>query len=453
MNNANCGASKASIDDFRERVAQSLGTSSAVLLNLIDVLAIGPRPASAVEVALSPVWGYGWCSLYQALRRAGQDLGLTIEDPDWLQRLRSARLAWLREQGPIAVGAALGAFRVRILDATNYPRPKTRTVEVGYVHGAEGMKPGHGLSLLSQRVGEGSWTLPLQIAWIPPECGPVSFGVAQLECFVTEQGWQDDEVLAVDAQYTVEPFLRPVHDLGVPVLGRVRSNRSFYLPPPPYRGVGRPRVRGRKLKLNDQRTLPHPETESAWELPTGGRCEVSRWSDLRLRQWPEQPLQLYRVIEYRADGRARYRRPLWLIFVPLQGPMPTPRQAEAIYDERFQIEHSIRFLKQQLGLTAGQFNGPEAEGRLQVWVELVGTAFWFLWALRALAGEQPAARPKWWRSSKLTPGAVRRLGAGLLLSLGWSRPRPKLHGKSPGRARGVKLEPRRRYRLYRARIR
>jgi hypothetical protein len=131
MNNAHCGASQASIEDFRERVAHSLGASSAVLLNLIDVLAIGPRPGTPVEVTLSHLWGYAWCSLYQALRRAGQELAPTIEDPDWLRQLRSARLAWLQEQGAIAVGAGLGAWRVRILDATNYHRPQTRTVEIG----------------------------------------------------------------------------------------------------------------------------------------------------------------------------------------------------------------------------------------------------------------------------------------------------------------------------------
>ena len=52
---------------------------------------------------------------------------------------------------------------------------------------------------------------------------------------------------------------------------------------------------------------------------------------------------------------------------------PTPREAEAIYDERFSIEHLIRFGKQELGLVSGQFNGPVAEGREQVWVELVAT--------------------------------------------------------------------------------
>ena len=74
MRKTNHCASQASIEDFRERVAQSLGLSRDVLLNLMDALAVGRRPASSVEVVLSQVWGYEWSSLYSALRRAGADL-------------------------------------------------------------------------------------------------------------------------------------------------------------------------------------------------------------------------------------------------------------------------------------------------------------------------------------------------------------------------------------------
>jgi hypothetical protein len=63
--------------------AQSLGPSSTVLLNLVDVLAIGPRPSSPVEMTLSELWGYECRSLCSALRRAGSELASTIEDQAW----------------------------------------------------------------------------------------------------------------------------------------------------------------------------------------------------------------------------------------------------------------------------------------------------------------------------------------------------------------------------------
>ena len=71
-------ASKASIEDFRDHVAQGLWPASGALINLIDVLAIGPRPASPVERTLSPLLGYWWSSLYTAENRASQELAETI---------------------------------------------------------------------------------------------------------------------------------------------------------------------------------------------------------------------------------------------------------------------------------------------------------------------------------------------------------------------------------------
>jgi hypothetical protein len=56
-------ASKASIGDFRNHLTQGLGPAREVLFNLIDVLAIGPRPASPVKLTLIPLWGYHWSNL------------------------------------------------------------------------------------------------------------------------------------------------------------------------------------------------------------------------------------------------------------------------------------------------------------------------------------------------------------------------------------------------------
>jgi hypothetical protein len=449
MKNKSRSASLQSVQELRDAVAQSFKVESSVLLNLIDALVVGPRPESAVEIALSPAFGYDFSNVYAACYRSALELADDLSQDDWLQDTRAARLAWLKAQNFPSPNPATGKWNIRILDATDYPRPKTTTVELGYVHSAEGMKLGHGLSMLSQRVGEGSWTLPLEIGWIPPKTHPITYGIVQIEQVVEKQGWESNQALVVDAQYTVEPFLKPIHKLGISILGRVANNRVFYLPPPKYKGFGRPPVRGRKIKLSDGRTLPKIDQQEVIELEGGGRIEISRWNDVRMRQWPDQPLALYRVIEYRADGSRRYQRPLWLIFVPAtpETELPTPRQAQAMYEERFGIEHSIRFQKRELGLTAGQFSSTEAEGRVQVWVEMVATAFWFLWALCGYAKEEnkpehKALIPKWWKSRKMTPGAVRKMAAGLLLSLGWKKPEPKPRGKSRGRAAGVKMEPR-----------
>lgn len=103
-------------------------------------------------------------------------------------------------------------------------------------------------------------------------------------------------------------------------MGTRLESARLLLAAPPYAGRGRSAVRGRKLKLTDARTLAPPSAEERVELPDQRRVVVSRWDEVRMRQWPEQPLVLYRVIEYRADGTRRFQRPLWLIYVdPVQG--------------------------------------------------------------------------------------------------------------------------------------
>ena len=311
--------------------------------------------------------------------------------------------------------------------------PRPGRCPLSYVHGIHGMRPGHALSVLSEQVGPGSWYLPLEIGLIPVGQAPTQFGATQVGAYVQRWGWQPDEILAVDAAYTNAPTLRPLVAAGVNTLGRVSSKRVFYLPPPPYAGFGRPRVRGRKLKLSDQRTLPSPDHCQRVETGPGGWYEISQWTDVRMWQWPPQPLALYRVWEYKADGTRRYKRPLWVIYV---GPAPAPQPAEAqrIYELRFGIEHSLRFMKREVSLTGAQCNGAQAVDRIALWVELLARVPWWLFALRPFAQTPGVAWPKSWRSRRLTPGAVRRVAVGLFVKLGIHPPQPQERGKSPGRA-------------------
>lgn len=435
------------IRDLRNRMEDSFTASGQVLMNALDALSIGPRINSPFELVMSPVWGYHWSSLYAGIARATQ-AGHSVD------RLRRERLDWLRhwsEQLEQDLSTVSG-WRLRVLDATNYDRPQTETVRLGYVHGCEGMRVGHALSILSARVEEGSWHLPLETAVIPVEESPTQFGARQVVAYVEAQGWQPDELLAVDAQYTNAPTLKPLHERGVNVLGRVSSKRNFYLPPSPYAGRGRPRVRGKKMKLCDGRTIPESD-QTQWVAGADGRSyEVSQWTDVRMQKWPEQALCLYRVIEYGVDGTRRYQRPLWLLYVGSNA-APHVTAVHRLYGERFGIEHSLRFQKGEIGLVAGQFNGPEATERVQLWVEMVATVLWLLFAARRLVHCQGVAWPAWWKSRKLTPGTMRRLAGGVLLKLRITAPQPQVRGKSAGRAKGQKFEPRRKYRIYRKRKR
>jgi hypothetical protein len=217
------------------------------------------------------------------------------------------------------------------------------------------MKPGHTLSILSEPVAEGSWTLPLEIALVEVGLSATEYGAQQVANLIKRHGWNPDDVLTVDAGYTNAPTLKLIKNAGANVLGRVSGKRVFYLPPPPYSGFGRPKVRGRKIKLSDARTLPPADAFERVTQPDGSYYEISRWNDMRMRKWPPQGLVLYRVIEYKVTGEQRYKRPLWLIYVAAneEMPIPTPTQGQAIYDCRFSIRSGCNYY-------AGRQRVPEA---------------------------------------------------------------------------------------------
>ena len=445
-------AAPASILDLRLRIWMALQYRDDALLNLIDALTVGPRIASPSEATTSPLWGFAPSTLYSAMRGGA-------EDAQALERLRRARLAWLDAQGESVIekDARLGHWEVSILDATNYPRPKAPTLVRGFVHGADGMRPGHALSLLSRRVGDGSWVLPIEVRLIPVGHAPAAFGARQLVAHIRGHGWSPEQVLAIDAGYTNVPTMRPMVEAGANLMGRISARRVLYLPPPPYSGRGRPAKRGRKLKLSDARTLPDPDQTERVEEGEHGHVEISQWQDVRFREWPEHPVALYRVIECRADGSRRFQRPLWLIFIGT-AQAPTPCQGRSLYDHRFGIEHSLRFLKQEMGLVAGQFNGGDPKGeealaRVQLWVELVATSMWQLFAIRQSAGSGQLAWPAYWRGRRLTPGAVRKVALAIFVRLGIEASTPLTRGKSPGRVKGTRFAPRKRHRIFRKRKR
>jgi len=105
-------ASAQSVLDFRAAVSRSFSTQGSVLLNVIDALAVGPRPASPVEVTESALFAYHHHSLYQGLRRGASALGEKITSDDWLLKLRSERLSWLRAHPPPPGEDELGAAKL-----------------------------------------------------------------------------------------------------------------------------------------------------------------------------------------------------------------------------------------------------------------------------------------------------------------------------------------------------
>jgi hypothetical protein len=78
MMNTQQHTSGESFHDLRQRVLQGLPCRSEVLVNMIDALNVGPRPATPSELVLSPLWGYASSTLSSGLREGAEPTTVTV---------------------------------------------------------------------------------------------------------------------------------------------------------------------------------------------------------------------------------------------------------------------------------------------------------------------------------------------------------------------------------------
>jgi len=149
---------------------------------------------------------------------------------------------------------------------------------------------------------------------------------------------------------------------------------------------------------------------------------------------------LVRVRVTRLPTRTRPPKVLWLWW---HGPgRPDLDLLWRAYIRRFDLEHTLRFVKQTLGWTTPRVRHPEQADR---WTWLVVVAYTQLRLARARAADQrlPWERPR--PPGRLSPLRVRRGFPKLLLSLGTPVNAPKPCGRSPGRPKGSRSGPAPRY--------
>jgi hypothetical protein len=140
---------------------------------------------------------------------------------------------------------------------------------------------------------------------------------------------------------------------------------------------------------------------------------------------------LVRVEVARLPGRSYQPKVLWLWWA---GPgAPDLDVLWRAYARRFDLEHTLRFLKQTLGWTMPRVRHPEQADR---WTWLIVAAYTQLRLARPLVADRrlPWERPL--PPTKLTPSRVRRTVSAVLLATGTPATAPKPCGRSPGRPIG-----------------
>ena len=303
-----------------------------------------------------------------------------------------------------------------------------------------------------------SWTAPVDVVRVSPSMDATSTTVDQVRSLV--------EVLPTDASVPLFVFdagYDPIaigHDLAnvrVEVLCRIRDDRVLYANPPlrpnrPFKSGGRPPRHGRRFKCSEPETWPEPDASLVASDPRYGSITVMAWHGVHPRlsgrgHWqgydapPIVRGSVIRVeVEHLPKPTTRAKKTLWLWWSG--DGEPDLDLCWRSYLRRFDIEHTFRFLKGTLGWTTPALCTPDQADR---WTWLVVAAYTQLRLGRSLVSDLrlPWERPR--DPAQLTPARVRRGFRRLRATIGTPASPPKSSTPGPGRPKGTRRPPRKRY--------
>jgi hypothetical protein len=299
-------------------------------------------------------------------------------------------------------------------------------------------------------------TAPLDITRLTAGDNPNTIAVGQIRALLTRLARRGVQPLfAFDGGY--DPVQLTVGVAGTPaqIMVRIKGDRKFFTRPPARRRdgkPGRPPRHGDRLCCADESTWPTPDATLTATDEVYGHVEVAAWHRLHPHQRTYRDPggamtivegTLVRVRVERPPGR-REREPktLWLWWA---GPTDSdlhPDRVWRAYLRRFDLEHTIRFAKQQLGWTTPKLRTPEQADR---WTWITLAALTQLRLARPLVADHrlPWQAPQ--PTHKMTPSRVRAGFAHLLPRIGTPASWPKPFRPGPGRPRGRTSTPAKRY--------
>jgi hypothetical protein len=391
-------AALAVLAGFRADVYWSFTRRADALFELCDAVLCAPgRVSDLARLSLPPEFRRGHGALYDALNcgHAG------------FARLRRA-LAGL----PLP---AWGDGRIRLaVDVSPWLRPDAQASPErlfcrvkGRGKNAAQSVPGWPYSLVAALgPGRSSWTLPLDAVRLGPGDDECLVTAAQLRDVVTRLiaagQWEPGDpeiVIAADAGYNATRLAFLLAGLPVVLAVRVRADRVFWAPAPPRApgSPGQPARHGPPVRCADPATQARPPLAAAGRDGRHGALAVAAWPRLHQKvhrntggfeDWPRgRPFPviegtLIRLTAARPPGGRAAAKPMWLWASAPDAGQDLIAVLWQAYLRRFDIEHTFRFLKQQLGWTRPLLRSPAAADR---WTWLLLTALAQLWLARRLA--------------------------------------------------------------------
>lgn len=437
---------------FRAGFYGCLARRADALFELADALACaGDRAGSLPGLSLEPEFRRGHGSVYAALARG---------------RVEETRLRALLLETALAGRAGRVWFAG---DVSNWARPEAECspqrlmVHDKSARTAAGhpVTPGWPFAVMTAlEWGPASWTAPVDLARIGPGDTLTSVTLAAIERVRAGHaalGREEAAGFVFDSEYDLMA-LSHRHGDAVHIVGRLRSNQNFHAEPEPAPPgtKGRPRRHGDKISLGKAGTLTAPDRRATLDSPRYGRVTVSGWDGRHRRlvrdgYWSghDGPLPIVAGTVVRVEiehlpGGGKPAKPMWLWHAgPAELDLATVFSA---YQRRFDIEHTFRFLKQDLGWTMPAPMLPDTALR---WGWTVLAAYTQLGLARGCAQDLRLPWEKPQPPQRMSPRRVRRDFRRVRALTGTPANPPKTTSPGPGRPTGSTRPPRTRHPTHR----
>ncbi len=433
--------------EFREGLHRYCWRWGDALFELADAALCAPSPVASVPaLSLEPVFRRSHGSLYKALDRGRIDE----------EQLRGLLVEHRPTTWPL----------VFAVDASTWDRCDAEcSPERGYYYSASKHSAGQPIVagwsyqwICQLNWAYDSWTAPLDVMRIAPLLDATTATVEQIRRLVGLLAGNGEVALFVfDAGYDPIAIGHDLAEVRCEVLTRIRDDRVFYGDPParpnrPAESGGRPPRHGRRFKCADRATWGKPDDCLVASDPRYGTVKVQAWHGLhpkltRRAHWVDfdvPPIVKGSVIrievEHLPKPSSRSKKTLWLFW---SGPgEPDLDRCWRAYLRRFDIEHTFRFMKGMLGWTTPSLCRPEQADR---WSWLIAAAYTQLRLARDLVEDLRLPWERHRNPQQLTPVRVRRGFRRLGATIGTPASPPKSTTPGPGRPKGTRKPPRKRY--------
>jgi hypothetical protein len=378
---------------FRESLYSLFPKRKDAIMNLLDALTShGHECRSVTQLSQSPFFERQYSSITDAIAD-----GLVDAPWDAIRKLSydvatAGKLQPTINRFIVDCTGNRRAFASRLADRTitHYPNP------------APGNKPicvGHQYSLVSllpndKMANDKHWLVPLSAQRIKSTEKGNEVGMKQIVQHIKAFGLEDELSISVgDSLYgTLACRTEVSQQPNLVHLFRLNSTRNIFRQPTEASSPkGRKKEFGAKMPLNKPDSyLPHDRDIEIGQVSKKGKAQtviIKSWDNMLLRgsrkyHSSDHPFNALQVTLYDENGRAVFKRPMWIAVLGERRHEISLSDAYENYRSRYDTEHLFRFQKNKLLMNAYQTADVEHEER---WWQLCLLAYLQLYLAKGIA--------------------------------------------------------------------